>query len=150
MSTYTKLLFQIVFGAKYCVKFLNESNQEMLFKYIAGICKNKRIIPYSIGGHQDHIHMVIEFHPAISISDFVKDVKTSSNKFMKENRKMFNSFSEWQVGYSAFSYSPEAKENLIKYVIGQAEHHRKTSFIEELRDLYNEFGIEYDERYLIV
>ncbi len=150
MSTYTKLLFQIVFGAKYNVKFLDDSNQKLLFSYMAGICNNKRIIPFAIDGYQDHIHMILDFHPAISISGFVKDVKISTNLFMKENSGLFRNFSAWQVGYSAFSYSPEAKENLIKYVYGQAEHHRKRTFKEELIELYMELGIEYEEKYLII
>ena len=117
---------------------------------MAGICRNKRIIPYAIGGHLDHIHMVLAFHPAVSISDFVKDVKTSTNSLMKDNRMKFNQFNSWQVGYSAFSYDKYSKENLVNYVHRQDEHHSNKSFIEELIELYYEFGIEYDENYLLI
>jgi putative transposase len=150
MSTYTQLLIQIVFGAKNCSKFLNDANQDMLFNYIAGVCRNKRIIPYAIGGHVDHIHMVLDFHPSISISDFVKDVKLSTNALVKKNRELFNHFDAWQIGYSAFSYEAGAKANLMNYVHRQEEHHCKKSFIEELVELYDEFGIDYEEKYILV
>jgi hypothetical protein len=37
---------------------------------------------------------------------------------------------------------------LKKYIAGQKEHHRKQSFQEELVQILDEYGIEYDERYL--
>jgi hypothetical protein len=37
---------------------------------------------------------------------------------------------------------------LIKYVKNQEEHHKETTFKEELIELLNEHGIEFDEKYL--
>ncbi len=57
-------------------------------------------------------------HPSTALSALVKDIKQASSKFIKE-QKLFPSFDGWQVGYSAFTYSIEAKEKLIDYVKNQ-------------------------------
>jgi putative transposase len=36
----------------------------------------------------------------------------------------------------------------IKYIEGQEEHHRKTSFLEEYLKFLEEYEIPYDERYV--
>ena len=41
------------------------------------------------------------------------------------------------------------KEHLIEYVKNQEEHHRHKTYKEELIELLNEHGIEYDAKYLI-
>jgi putative transposase len=52
------------------------------------------------------------------------------------------------VGYSAFTYAYKAKDNLIEYVKNQEEHHKSLTFVEELKSLLREHGIEFDEKHL--
>jgi putative transposase len=77
----------------------------------------------------------------------VKDIKLGSSSFIKQ-KGIFPNFSGWQDGYSAFTYSMSAKDNLIEYVKNQEIHHEKKSFREELIELLNEHGIAFDEKYL--
>jgi len=150
MSTYTQILYQIVYGGKNYTSFLNEENEDILYAYMAGILRNKKCFPYIIGGHKNHIHLITSLHPTIALADLVKDVKTGSNMFMKERKKEFNQFTDWQVGYGAFTYDISHKESLIEYVKGQKNHHKELIFREELIGLLEEFGIKYDERFLLV
>ena len=147
MSTYTQLLYQIVFSTKNREKTMIESGQEALYKYIWGIIKNKDCHLYRIGGVEDHIHIITHIHPSIALADFVKDIKTSSNDFIMSER-IFPDFDSWQVGYGAFSYAFSAKDNLINYVKKQKEHHNTMSFREEYIQLLKEHGIEFKEKYL--
>jgi REP element-mobilizing transposase RayT len=103
-----------------------------------------------IGGHKNHVHLITSLHPTVALADLVKDVKTYSNKFMKDRGKQYGTFVDWQVGYGAFTYDISHKETLIDYVKGQRIHHQKLGYKEELIGLLEEFGIEYDERYLLV
>ena len=147
MSTYTQLLYQIVFSTKHREPVLVKENRPQLFKYIWGILKNKKCHLYRINGVEDHLHLITHIHPTIAISDFVKDIKLASSDFIKEE-KLFKEFTNWQIGYAAISYSIDAKDNLIEYVKKQEEHHKKITFREELILLLNEHGIEFDEKYL--
>ncbi len=148
MSTYTQILYQIVFSTKKRKKCLAKQNREQLFKYIWGICKNKNCHVYRINGVEDHLHIITHLHPSVALSDLVKDIKTSTSAWIKQEN-IFPAFDFWQVGYAAFTYSREAKENLIEYVKNQEQHHHRTPFIEELKQLLREHNIEYDKKYLL-
>ena len=147
MSTYTQILYQIVFSTKRRKPALLKENREALFKFIWGILKNKKCHLYRINGVEDHIHIVTHVHPTVAPAFLVKDIKTASSGFIKENR-LFPDFEDWQVGYGAFTYSFKEKDTLIEYVKNQEEHHKVKTYREELIELLREHGIEFDEKYL--
>ena len=147
MSTYTQILYQIVFSTKNREKTMIESGQGKLYSYIAGLLKNKNCHLYRINGIEDHLHIITHIHPSVAAANLVKDMKLASSDFIKEQR-IFPDFTGWQVGYSAFTYSIDAKENLIHYVMNQKVHHKRTTFREEYIKLLQEHKIEFDERYL--
>jgi hypothetical protein len=86
-------------------------------------------------------------HPTIALASLVKDIKLASSKFIKDER-LFSNFHGWQEGYSAFTYSIKDKDNLMRYIDNQIEHHKSISFEEELRTLLEEHEIKFDEKYL--
>ncbi|HXG38544.1 MAG TPA: IS200/IS605 family transposase [Bacteroidota bacterium] len=148
MSTHTQIIYQIVFGTKHRQKTLAADKRDELFRYIAGILKNKKCHLYRINGVDDHLHIVTHLHPSVALADLVKDIKLASSEFIK-NDKLFPNFGGWQDGYGAFTYSIEAKDRLIEYVKNQQEHHRVKTYREEVIELLKEHGVEYDERYLL-
>jgi len=148
MSNYTQILYQIVFSTKNREHTLSKINRDELYKYIWGVLKNKNCHLYRIGGITDHIHIVTSLHPAVSLASLIKDIKLASSKHIK-TFQLFPKFNGWQVGYGSFTYSFTDKDKLIEYVKNQEEHHTTISFIDELKELLKEHGIEYDERYLI-
>jgi len=54
----------------------------------------------------------------------------------------------WQDGYAAFTVSESQQARVAGYIRGQEQHHRATSFKDELLALLKRHRIEYDERYL--
>jgi REP element-mobilizing transposase RayT len=149
MSTYTQILYQIVFGTYDYTPFLTTENENLLFAYIAGILKNKSCHSYIVGGASNHIHRITHLHPTEALAFLVKDIKLASHKMILQNARMFSHFSGWQVGYSSFTYHISSKANLIRYVENQREHHVVFSFKEELTALLKEHSVDYNEDYLI-
>lgn len=147
MSTYTQILYQIVFSTKRRERTLQKDNRAELFKYMWGILKNKKCHLYRINGVEDHIHIVTHIHPTIALANLIKDIKLASSAFIKE-KNLFPNFDGWQEGYSAFTYSIKEKDYLIEYVKNQEEHHKTITFKEELIELLKEHGVEFDEKYL--
>jgi putative transposase len=147
MGTFTQSLYQIVYSTKFREPTLVKAERELLYQDIWGILKKKNCHLYRIGGIEDHLHIITSLHPAISLADLVKDIKLGSTSFIKE-KNIFPEFRGWQGGYAAFTYSQESKNNLIEYVKNQEEHHIKKNFKEELIDLLNEHGVDFDEKYL--
>lgn len=147
MSTYTKILYHIVFTTKNRKRILEKENRVELFKYIWGLLQNKSCHLYQINGIEDHIHIITHIHPSISISSLVKDIKVASSKYIKDQH-LFRHFEGWQDGYGAFTYSSKELKTLIQYVQNQEMHHKKRSFKEEYLQILMEHGIEPDPRYL--
>lgn len=148
MSTYTQILYQIVFSTKNREQTLDKNNQKELYQYIWGVLKNKNCHLYQIGGVTDHVHILTHLHPSISLSSLVKDVKLSSSEIIKAHN-IFPEFAGWQEGYGAFTYSIKEKDSLIKYIKNQEEHHLNKSFKEEYIELLRAHQIEFDEKYLL-
>ena len=148
MSTYTQILYQIVFATRARERALAPNNRPQLFKYIWGILQNNKCHLYRINGVDDHIHILTHLHPTVALSDLVKGIKVASSDFIKENN-LFDNFNAWQEGYGAFTYSISAKDNLIEYIKNQEEHHKKFSFRDEYVQLLMEHNIEFNEKYLL-
>ena len=148
MSTYTQILYQIVFSTFNHEKTLDTIKREELYKYISGILKNKKCHLYRIGGVSDHLHIITHLHPSISLASLIKDVKLATTDYIK-NKTLFPNFSGWQKGYGAFTYSFKEKDILIEYVNNQETHHDKRTFKQELIDLFAEHEIDYNEKYLV-
>jgi putative transposase len=148
MSTYTQILYQIVFSTKKRERTLTNPNREELFKYIGGICKSKNCHVYRINGVEDHLHILTHLHPSLSLASFVKDIKLASLDYIKKN-ELFPDFSGWQEGYGAFTYSVKEKDKLIDYVKNQEEHHRIKSSKEEYIEFLNYHEITFDEKYFL-
>ncbi len=148
MSTYTQILYQIVFGTKRREKTMINPNRQELFKYINGILKQKNCHVYRINGVEDHLHIVTHIHPSLSLASLVKDIKLASSDYIKKT-ELFPKFSGWQEGYGAFTYSTKEKDRLINYVKNQEEHHKVKTFKEEYIQLLKEHEIEYDEKYFL-
>ena len=147
MSTYTQILYQIVFATKNHEMTMIEPSQERLYRFIWEILKNKNCHLYRIGGVEDHLHIITHIHPIVAVAHLVKDIKLAASGFIK-TENIFPHFNGWQDGYGAFTYAISAKDNLIEYVKNQKEHHKKISFRDEYISLLKEHGIEFDEKYL--
>ena len=148
MSTFTQILYHIVFSTKNRERTLTKKNRPQLFKYIWGIIENKHSHPYWINGVDDHIHIATHIHQTIALAPLIKDIKLASSSFI-ENEDIFEKFNGWQDGYGAFTFSYRDKDALIEYIKNQEIHHSKVSFKEELIVLLNENGVEFDEKYLL-
>ena len=146
-NTYTQLLFHVVFSTKNRLRTLPDGHREILYRYIWGIHNKLNCHLYRIGGIEDHVHILTATPTTLSLADYVKEVKTGSSRWLKEQAE-FRRFEGWQDGYGAFTAAFSGKDPLIEYIKGQAEHHRTESLLDEYRRLLRENGVPYDEQYL--
>lgn len=148
MSTYTQILYQIVFSTYKREETLAPGNRQELFRYITGILDNKKCHLYRVNGVYDHLHIITHLHPSVALASLIKDIKLASSEYIKKNR-LFPLFNGWQEGYGAFTYSFKDKDNVIEYVKNQEIHHRVKTSRNELIELLDEHGIEFDEKYFV-
>jgi putative transposase len=140
------MLVHIIFSTKSRKPFLRSIElRSQVHAYLTGTLRCLECDPLIIGGVEDHVHILCELSRKISLSELVKNLKTSSTRNLKDNGH--HGFS-WQTGYGVFSVSQSAKESVIAYISNQETHHRKTTFQDEFRTLLTKHGIRFDERYV--
>ncbi len=144
--SYLQTYYHIIFSTKQRIATLPERHHKKLYNYIWSVIKNKKCHLYRIGGTEDHIHILTSLHPTICLSDFIRDLKTSTSKWMKNN-KDFPNFMGWQAEYAALTKSHADHDVVIEYIKGQKEHHKKESALDEFKRLLIAEGIKIDEMY---
>jgi REP element-mobilizing transposase RayT len=142
-----KNLLHLVYSTKYRHALIPEDVQGRLYAYQAGVYKECESPAMVIGGVEDHVHALFSLSKNYALKTVVEHIKTGSSKWMKVEGSKNRSF-YWQNGYSAFSVSQSNVEDVRRYIETQREHHRKMTFQDELRVLFQRHGIEYDERYV--
>jgi len=146
-NTYSQIYIQIVFAVKNRIALIRPDWETELFKYITGIVQNKGQKMLSINGTSNHIHFFIGMKPTCCLSDLVREIKKSSNTFIKE--KKFSKFNfQWQEGFGAFSYGHSQLLDVIQYIENQKTHHKKRTFKEEYLAFLKAFDIDFKDEYV--
>ena len=146
-NTYSQISIHAVFAVKNRQNLINKNWRDQLHKYISGILTDNKAKSLAVGGWQDHVHIFFAPPVTTSISSLIQAVKASSSKWVNDNHLVNGKF-HWQEGYGAFSYSKDQRDNVIKYIMNQEEHHKIKTFKEEYLQLLRDFDIAYDAQYL--
>ena len=129
--THTNLLIHAVFSTKHRYPFLTDHTiRSQLHSYMGGILKHNGAQPIQINGLEEHVHLLFGMPPDANVAALVKESKRASSIWIKTKGPAYKQFA-WQTGYGAFSVSESAKNSIRVYIIGQVEHHQKTSFEDE-------------------
>lgn len=138
----------LVFSTKDRRPFLqNESLRTEMFKMLAHHVKESGCLSASVGGHIDHVHLLIGLSRTITIAKLVEEIKKETSKWIKSHPKGTQLF-QWQAGYGVFSVSHSMLDIVDEYIRSQISHHEKRTFQDEFRLLCQKHGIEFDERYV--
>lgn len=146
-NTYTQLYAQLVFAVKGRQSLIEKQHRERLHQIITGIIQNRGQKMLAVFCMPDHVHILIGFKPSVSLSDLVRDIKTNTTLFIKENRLSRSKF-EWQAGFGAFTYAHSQVDAVCKYIMNQEDHHKTRSFRAEYLDFLEKFEVLHEERYL--
>ncbi|MGA0333603.1 MAG: IS200/IS605 family transposase [Kiritimatiellia bacterium] len=143
----SKILLHIVFSTKDRAPCLTTNLRPALHAYMATLARNQGCECYRANGIEDHVHLAIGLARTITVADLVKELKTESNKWLKNEDKTLSHFS-WQKGYGVFSLGASQLPDLLGYIDNQETHHQKVTFKDEYRIFLKKYEIEYDERYV--
>ncbi len=145
-STYSSLHYHWVCSTKERRPFIGPDWRPRLHEYLGGTVRGLAGVPLKVGGVEDHVHALIGLKPTHCISDFARELKKATSVWAAaQHEPQF----EWQEGYSIFAVSASLRETVSKYIERQEEHHRKQTFVEELKQLLDKHGVQYDPKYLL-
>jgi REP element-mobilizing transposase RayT len=145
-STYTSLHFHIVFSTKGRRGLIAPAWRPRLHEYLGGTVRGLGGVAESVGGIEDHVHILASLSASHRLADFLRELKKASSAWCAENHE--RSFA-WQEGYAAFSVSPTHRDAVRRYIAGQEAHHRQVGFVAEITRLLERNGVRYDPKYLL-
>ena len=143
MHSFASCLMHCVFSTKERRRLITPELQQRLYPYLGGIARENKMKALSIGGVEDHVHVLLSIPSTLSISKSMQRLKGNSSKWVHEtfpNQPLF----EWQEGYGAFSVAISGVDDTIRYIQSQKEHHAKVSFKDELITFLDKHGIKYE------
>ncbi|MBK8043646.1 MAG: IS200/IS605 family transposase [Haliscomenobacter sp.] len=146
-DVFSQIYIQIVFAVKNRQGLIQPEWEEHLYQYATGVVQTRGHKMLAIGGMPDHIHIFIGLKPAEALSDLVREIKNTTNDFIKEHRLSPYKF-DWQAGYGAFSYSRTHIDSVCKYILNQKNHHKNRTFEEEFVKMLQDFNVEIGRKQL--
>jgi REP element-mobilizing transposase RayT len=146
-NTYSQLNIHCVFAVKGRENLITANFRDDLYRYMSGVLKNDGSYPLAVNGWKDHVHVFFELPVTLSVSKQMQMLKSTSSKWINDNQLVKGKFG-WQEGYGAFSYSHSQRDDVIKYIINQEQHHKNQTFKEEYLGLLKKFNIDFDGKYV--
>lgn len=83
-STFSNLLYHIVFSTKGRAPLIFKDIETSLYAYMGGIVRGEGGILLEIGGMPEHVHLVAKLKPIVAVADAVQKVKGRSSKWINE------------------------------------------------------------------
>jgi putative transposase len=145
-STYLSLHYHLVFSTKERAAMIEQPWRSRLHEYLGGTVAGLEGFPQGVGGTADHVHLLVGLRATHCLADFMRELKKASSAWVHDQMGI-RRFA-WQEGYAAFSLSATARAAVQRYIANQEAHHRKRTFRQELMELLEKSGVEYDVRYL--
>lgn len=144
--TYISELVHCVFSTKNRRNLIKPELQSDLWSFLGGIARNNGFKALSVGGTENHIHILLSLSANMAVAKAMQLVKGASSRWMNETH--LQDFA-WQEGYGAFTVGISQKAGTIAYIQSQAEHHRKRTFEEEFIAFLKRHNVDYDPKYVL-
>ena len=146
-QSFACLHYHLIFSTKERAPLLVGDFPSRLYAYIGGVLRNEHGTLVAAGGMPDHVHLLVSLGRESSLSDVVRQIKSSSSRWIHETIPDLRRFA-WQAGYAAFAVSYSHIDTVKRSIATQADHHRNVTFQEEFLAFLRRHDLEFEERYL--
>ena len=121
-STTPHVPIHLIWATRHRTPWLDSSWRPRLYRYMSGLCRNIGVGLYIAGGIEDHVHLLIELPPTVTIADAMRDIKANSSRFIHET---WPDRADLRVAtaYSAFAVSRSGRDEVYRYIENQVQHH---------------------------
>lgn len=123
-----RLFYHFIWTTKKREPLLTPDIELRIHGYLRNEAEKLQCPLFYINGAADHMHVLASVRPSIAPSEFIKQLKGSSSRFVtKELGRAF----EWQEDYGVLSISEADVPRVIEYVKNQKRHHAERTLILE-------------------
>jgi putative transposase len=119
------LTAHIVFVTKYRKKIINKVIHERLATIFDETCSKWETTLVEFNGEDDHVHLLVRYHPQVELSKFIANLKTVSSRLIRKEfadylNQVYRKPVFWTGSYFVASCGGVTVEQLKKYVEQQA------------------------------
>lgn len=129
-APFTQLYVHLVWSTWDRMPVITAEIRPRLYGALLNTCQELKCTPIAVGGIDNHVHLLVQLHPAVAVADLVKNVKGSLSHLMNHVIKPGSDF-RWQGAYGAFSIRKHEVEQVTHYILNQELHHAQQSLDEE-------------------
>ncbi len=137
------ITYHFVFCTYLRKKVINIEHERELYKFIYEFSEKRGIKIRRIGEMPDHVHILCDVPPKMSVSEYAKLIKAESSKFLHVNNN-FPYWEKWAEGYAAVSVEASLRQVRVEYIKNQKQHHARQSFETEYTEFLKEYGFGVD------
>jgi REP element-mobilizing transposase RayT len=130
-DTFTKLHVHIVWATWDRQPLIRPDREADIYRCIKDACWDLKARVAAIGGIEDHVHLLVDIPPAVSVSYLVQIAKGTSSNMVNSTFGPRGCF-KWQGAYAAFAVSESHVRAVEDYIQRQKQHHDTGSTIPEL------------------
>ncbi len=145
--SFVNCMVHVVFSTKGRKRHIDPELEERLLPYMASVARMNDFRVLAMGGTEDHVHLLFALPGPMPIAKAVQFVKGGASKWVHDTFPERRDFG-WQEGYGAFSVGISQREDTVRYINRQKDHHKKVSFKDEYRAFLKKHGIEYAEEHI--
>ena len=120
---YWRLFYHLVWATKDREPLIQAALEKRLHGAIRAKADELGALVHAVGGTEDHVHLVASAPPALSLAQFVGQVKGNSSHFANNELALSSQFA-WQAEYGVVSFGGKQLDRVVRYVLHQREHHR--------------------------
>jgi putative transposase len=125
---FTQLYVHLIWATWDRLPLITPNLKEPIYNLISYECKQLGCCVVTIGGIEDHVHLLTGFPANVAISELVKQIKGSSSHCVM-NQIQPNKFFKWQGSYAAFSVNHQDLNAITMYIQNQTTHHQQQTLI---------------------
>ena len=137
--SHINIMVHTVWRTKNNLPLINLQTKKILITHIRENAKSKSIHIHALDGYRDHMHCLISLSKDQQIGKIVQLIKGESSHWLNKHVFMKSVFA-WGEDYYASSVSPWDVQKVKHYIARQEEHHKRTSYAEEIESIIRESG----------
>src|SRR5436190_11168012 len=84
-STYYSLHYHVVFSTKERRQIIKPEWRPRLHSYLGGMLRRMDGVAESVGGVDDHVHVLMSLRPVHCLADVMRDLKKDSTNWVKDS-----------------------------------------------------------------
>ena len=137
-------LFHIVINTHERLQTIPIESRRIIYNHIYELLTKHNCKLLRMNGTTNHIHMLIDLHPSIALSNLIGEIKRETSLWIKHNA-IAPDFRGWGREFYAFSLSKDRSDSVIEYIKNQLEHHKFVSYEDEMMQICVNEGADFFE-----